>query len=200
MSRRAEAIETTRQRIVEAAVALHGTVGPAATTVMGIAEEAGVTRATVYRHFPDEASLFQACSSHWLAGQVPPHPAMWAEHDDPLERLEVGLGDLYRFFRAGESMLRRVYRDKESLPEEHRKGLDARDAAMRDLLLSAFPERQRIRPPLQAAVGHAVSFWTWRSLCVDHGLTDREAVELMVGLAGAAVTDSRGAPDARLTP
>ena len=54
MRKRAEQVDQTHQRIVEAAVHLHGTVGPAATTIAGIAEQAGVTRLTVYRHFPDE--------------------------------------------------------------------------------------------------------------------------------------------------
>ena len=60
---RAEQEQQTRQAITEAAVKLHGTLGPARTTVSAIAEEAGVQRATVYRHFPDEPSLFQACSA-----------------------------------------------------------------------------------------------------------------------------------------
>jgi len=72
MSKRAEQVAYTRLRIVEATVELHGTIGPAGTTVMGIAEQAGVTRATVYRHFPDEDALFRACSAHWRARQDPP--------------------------------------------------------------------------------------------------------------------------------
>ena len=75
MARRADNVTGTRQRIVEATVALHGTVGPAATTVSAIAEAAGVTRLTVYRHFPDEDALFAACTAHWAAGQVLPDPA-----------------------------------------------------------------------------------------------------------------------------
>ena len=53
--------------IVAAAVALHGRVGPANTTVSAIAEAAGATRVTVYPHFPDEDALFAACTSHWAA-------------------------------------------------------------------------------------------------------------------------------------
>jgi AcrR family transcriptional regulator len=49
---RAEQEEETRERITKAAVKLHGTIGPARTTISGVAEEAGVQRATVYRHFP----------------------------------------------------------------------------------------------------------------------------------------------------
>src|SRR5215471_19726118 len=69
MRRRAEQVDQTRQRIVAATVQLHGTLGPAATTIAAIAEAAGVTRLTVYRHFPDDAALFGACSAHWISRQ-----------------------------------------------------------------------------------------------------------------------------------
>ena len=81
----------TRTRIVEAAVALHATLGPARTNVSAVAEHAGVTRATVYRHFPDDESLFLACSSHWMSRQRLPDPDAWTAIDEPLARLHAGL-------------------------------------------------------------------------------------------------------------
>src|SRR5579859_1136935 len=100
MRRRAEHVDQTRQRIVEATVELHGTVGLAATTIAAIADRAGVTRLTVYRHFPDEAALIGACSAHWISQQQPPDPGTWSRIGDPAERLRAGLADLYRFYRA----------------------------------------------------------------------------------------------------
>ena len=67
MRARQESVEQTRLRITEATMRLHERVGPAATTVSAIADEAGVTRLTVYRHFPDDAALVIACSGHWRA-------------------------------------------------------------------------------------------------------------------------------------
>ncbi len=185
MRRRAEHVDDTRRRIVEATVALHGSVGPAATTFMSIAEQAGVTRATVYRHFPDEATLFGACSAHWLAQQQPPAPAAWAAVRDPLERLHAGLSDLYRFYRAGEPMLRRIYQDLDVLPQQHRRDLRVRDEQARDLLLAAFPARQRRSAALRGVIGHAVSFQTWRSLCIVNELTNDAAVNAMMTLTAA---------------
>jgi AcrR family transcriptional regulator len=180
MRKRAEHVDETRQRIVGAAVHLHGTIGPAETTIAGIAREAGVTRLTVYRHFPDEGSIFEACSAHWLAGQTPPNPAAWERVSDPIERLRTGLADLYRFYGEGQAMLTRVYRDKAVLPEGHRKAIDERDAALKMVLLDAFPGNADRR--LVAVVGHATSFRTWHSLCVDEGLSTAEAVEIMTAL------------------
>ena len=67
LKERARRQAETRQRIVDAAVELHTSVGPARTTISAIAERAGVERHTVYAHFPDEPTLFRACSTHWRA-------------------------------------------------------------------------------------------------------------------------------------
>jgi AcrR family transcriptional regulator len=185
MRKRAEQVDETRQRIVDAAVHLHETVGPAETTIAGIARRAGVTRLTVYRHFSDDESLFAACSAHWLSGQVPPDPVMWARVADPVERLRTGLADLYRFYRAGETMLSRVYRDKAVLSAGRRQALSDQDRHLRDTLLEPFDTDRGLRRRLRAVLAHAVSFWTWHSLCAEHGLSDREAVEAMTALAVA---------------
>jgi AcrR family transcriptional regulator len=183
MSKRADDTAATRQRIVEAAVRLHGTIGPAATTFSALAEEAGVTRLTVYRHFPDGQVLFTACSAHWAAGQILPDPVSWSRVADPAARLKMGLSDLYRFYRDGEPMLTNVRRDRAVLPKEIQERTAASDARYRDVLLEAFPVRGSRRKRLRAVLGHAVSFWTWRSLCAAQGLSDREAAQAMTALA-----------------
>jgi AcrR family transcriptional regulator len=191
MGKRVEQMNSTRQRIVDAAVALHGSVGPARTTIAGVAEQAGVTRLTVYRHFPDDEALFSACSSHWVSQQQLPDPAAWSGHSDPLERLSIGLSDLYRFYRDGEAMLTRIFADWDALPKGHREDLDTRNTYFRTVLLEPFPEPTR-NGRLRAVLGHAVSFWTWRSLCYDNGLSNDDAVEVMSTL----ITTTVGAPDA----
>src|SRR5579864_2326852 len=138
MRRRAEQVDQTRQRIVEATVELHGSVGPAATTIAGIADRAGVTRLTVYRHFPDDAALFGACSAHWISRQQLPDPGAWSQIGDPAARLRAGLADLYRFFRAGADMLTCIYRDFAALPEGHQQALRDQDTFFRDVLAAPF--------------------------------------------------------------
>ena len=182
MRRRAEQVDQTRQRIVEATVELHGSVGPASTTIAAIADRAGVTRLTVYRHFPDEDALFGACSAHWIARQQLPDAGAWSGIGDPVARLRAGLADLYRFFRAGADMLTHIYRDFAALPEEHQQGLRNRDTLFGDVLAAPFGRAGDEDRRLRAVVGHAISFWTWRSLCLDHGLTDAEAADAMTGM------------------
>ncbi len=183
MRKRADDVTETRRRIVEAAVRLHGTLGPVATTVTALAEEAGVTRLTVYRHFPDDRTLFAACSAHWASQQTLPDTESWARIPGAEDRLRAALADLYRFYREAEPMLSRVRHDLTSLPEEIQDHERTTDAHHRDLLLQPFRVRGSRRRRLRALLGHAVAFETWRSLSLDQGLEDREAVEVMVRAA-----------------
>ena len=113
LKRRAEQMEDTRRRIVEAAVDLHQTLGPARTSVSAIAERAGVQRQTYYRHFPEERELFQSCTGHFLAEHPLPDPETWRSVPDPQERLRHGLTELYAYFDVNEEMLTSVLRDAE---------------------------------------------------------------------------------------
>jgi AcrR family transcriptional regulator len=185
MSRRADLVEETRRRIVEATVTLHQQQGLAATTIAAIGEEAGVTRLTVYRHFPEMEDLFLACSAHWRAGQRLPDPDAWRAVPDPAERLRVGLTDLYRHYREGEAMLRHVRAELDVLPQALRHAIEEGEKAWRVALVDGFPALER-GPRLKAAIGHAVSFWTWCSLCDDEGLSNADAVELVSALVLAA--------------
>jgi AcrR family transcriptional regulator len=184
MRKRADQMDGTRLRIVEATSHLHATIGPARTTIAGIAEQAGVTRLTVYRHFPDDVDLFNACSAHWRSQQRLPDPAAWSEVSDPYGRLRLGLSDIYRFYREGADMLLRLHRDMDVLPEGLRRNLQDRDVHFRDVLLEPFSDRRDDRT-LRAVVGHAVSFWTWHSLCRQNGLSEDAAVEAMTALVAA---------------
>jgi AcrR family transcriptional regulator len=186
--RRAEQEGETRRRITEAAVKLHGTLGPAKTTVSGIAREAGVQRATVYRHFPDEAAIYEACTSHYFALHPPPDLGRWAAVAEPEERLGLALREIYAFYAETEQMIESTGRDVDRVPAV-RRAADAMGAYFeeaRSVLLRGRSERGRARERVGAAAGHALAFSTWRSLVSEQGLGDAEAVELMVSLVSAA--------------
>jgi len=193
MRRRAELQAQTRLRITEAAVELHGTVGPARTSVKAIAQRAGVERATVYRHFPDERALFGACSSHWRAANPSPDPAAWAAIADPEERLRHALAELYRYYGETEEMLGNLLRDAATVPivAELMDGFRARLDAMRDALLRGRGERGRARADVRAAIGHALAFATWSSLVRAEGVEEARAVRLMCGMVAAAGSGDR---------
>ena len=115
--RRAEHEAATRLRITEAAVRLHGTVGPAQTTIKAIAAEAGVQRSTVYRHYPDLESLFASCSAHWVGLNPPPDPVAWARIADHDERVRRALAELYGWYERAAPMLTNILRDVHVVPE-----------------------------------------------------------------------------------
>ncbi len=188
MQRRAESQQQTRLRITESAVALHGTIGPSRTSISAIAAHAGVRRSTVYRHFPDEAALFDACTAHWSAANPPPELDAWAAIDSPDERLRVALDQLYAFYRRTEPMLANLVRDETTMPLVQERFAAFRDyvAAAHDTLMAGRTVRGVARRRTRAALGHAIAFSTWKSLAREQGLNDPDAAALARALVAAA--------------
>ena len=176
--KRAQAEEETRRRITEAAVELHGTVGPANTTVTDVAKGAGVSRMTVYKHFPTEVDLFTACSSHWASRNPFPDPSRWTAVD-PVERLEIALTELYVWYGAKQQMLGNVLRDMPNIPalDEVMSGLwTAWMASVIETLADGWQcdDEQALR----AALWLATDFSTWGSLNRS-GLDDTAAAAVI---------------------
>jgi AcrR family transcriptional regulator len=185
---RAEREAETRQRIVEAMVQLHREVGPARTTISAVAERAGVERLTVYRHFPDDTSMFEACTSHYATLVPGPDPARWAGIEDPAQRLRAVLLAFYDYYGKSEDVLTHAVRDVPHLPALAAVLSPWREfvARVREELLEGWKARGSARTRLAAAVGHALRFETWQSLARGEALGDRELADLMVTLAEAA--------------
>lgn len=184
MRRRAERQDETRQRIVEATVALHETQGGTRTTISDIAAHAGVERATVYRHFPDEHALFTACTGHFGSQYPPPDPEPWKAILDPEARFRIGVREIYAYYRRAERMLDRTYRDLPDLPamQEVLAPVFAHWGRVRDVLAADWTSNEKEHPLIVAAVGHAMAFSTWQSLVREQGLDDADAVDIMVTL------------------
>jgi AcrR family transcriptional regulator len=189
MTKRAEQEASTRRRITESAVELHGSIGPARTSMSAVAAHAGVRRSTLYRHFPDESALFAACSAHYMQANPIPDPSPWAAITDPGVRLATALSELYAYYGRTEPMLRNLLRDEPTVAAvAERFGVYHQYlVAVRDMLLIGMRVRGRASERTRAAVGHALAFDTWSSLVRDQGLDDQAAAELMCRLvAGAA--------------
>ena len=177
LKRRAEQQAETRQRIVEAAVDLHGSVGPALTTFSMVAERAGVQRHTLYAHFPDERSLLMACSALALERDPLPDPAPWRSIADRNERLRVGLTAIYGWFERGAELAACILRDSETHPvvrEVVGLRMGPTIAAYHEVLGAKLNAKQR------AMLGLALSFYTWRSLVSEAGLSQSAAVGTML--------------------
>jgi AcrR family transcriptional regulator len=184
MKRRAERQKETHQRIIEAAVELHQTVGPARTTVSAIAEKAGVQRHTYYAHFPELKDLYRACTAHYVERNPLPDPSRWAEIPGPEERLRVALSEVYAYYAGNEAMVTNVLRDMpfDTVLQENNASLIRHWEVMRDTIADAFEASRERHEALLAAVALALELQTWRTVVGQQGLDDDRAVELMVGM------------------
>lgn len=189
MRRRAEQVDETRLRITEAAVRLHTTVGPAHTSIAAIAEAAGVTRLTVYRHFADLDTLFEACTAHWTGQNPPPDLTAWPSVPDFEARLRRAFSELYGWFEAHADDLSPIYRDMTAMPASAQREREALNWRMVEALLAgelgAHPAPEMDRRLLRALTRHLVDFRTWRSLAVQAELGNQDIVELAVRLLTA---------------
>lgn len=192
LKKRADEMAETRLRITEAAIDLHGTVGPARTTFSAVAERAGVERRTLYRHFPTEADLFTACSSHYFSANPWPDLDAWRATRDPHERLARALDELYAYYERTEPMFRNVLRDAEVVDLARRAvaPLHAYLDEAAAILAESWPARGERRRLLVAALRHAVSFSTWQSLATNH-ISRADAAGLVTALVDAAATPVR---------
>jgi AcrR family transcriptional regulator len=201
LKKRAERQEETRLRIARATLELHEILGPALTTRSAIAERAGVTRPTVYSHFPDDLTLGKACSSLELSNNPLPDPGPWQEIADPERRMRVALGELYAYFRRRERLWTNILRDQEMpLTNDNQEAQEA-DAEimepiflhwerMKETLAAGWGKYEESPGLLISAIGLALDFQTWRAMARTQDLSDEQAIELMVGMvrcaAGAA--------------
>jgi AcrR family transcriptional regulator len=183
LKKRAAEMAETHLRITEAAIELHGTVGPARTTLSAVAKRAGVERRTLYRHFPTEADLFEACSTHYFTANPFPDLDNWRAIRDPQQRLERALDELYAYYERTEPMLSNALRDAE-LVDFARDAVAPLHAFLEeaaDILTIGRRVRGRRRQLLGGAVRHALAFSTWRSLSTN-GIGRAEAATLMTTL------------------
>ncbi len=186
LKRRAEHQAETRRRIVEAAVELHGSIGPALTTIGMIAERAGVQRHTLYAHFPTARELFLACSALSVERSPLPDPEAWRAIEDRARRLRTGLSEVYDWYERNADLAACVLRDAEyhDLTREiATMRFGPYLAACRDVLGAGLTAKQR------AVLHLALSFFTWRSLVRESGLSRNAAVAVL----GQAIDGGRKA-------
>ena len=186
LKRRAERQDQTRQRIVDATIELHKSIGAAQTTISEIAKRAGVGRVTVYRHFPDEGTLFAACSGHYFSQHPFPNIERWRQIREPRDRLREGLRESYVWHNENRQMIAMALAEARDLPmmaPYHRFWNDAADA-----LTQPWRLRGRRRANLSAVIAVALSFDTHRILTREQTLTDEQAIELMLRLAECAAS------------
>jgi AcrR family transcriptional regulator len=171
-------MDATRRRITEAAVRLHTSIGPSEASMSAVAEGAGVTRVTLYRHFPSMDELFTACMTHWRGLHPPPDVDRWRTIRGFERRLRTALAELYGWYARNGEDLYPIYRDADNTPESSRIARRQTNDRQADAILGDLGVTSTRGRHLRAAVGHVVRFWTWHSLSRDQGLSTREAATM----------------------
>ncbi len=190
-------MEETRRRIARAAYELHASVGPARTTISAIAERAGVQRLTVYKHFPRERDILQACTSHHWAEDPPPDPDVWRQTTDPERRLRKALAEVYAYYGRNESLLVNVERDLPAILAQLGEPPPPAIQAFHDLvgrwldaLADGWPDSGGATALRQGAIGLALTFGSWRTLVRIQGLDAIQTVALMTTLVRCAASET----------
>lgn len=162
-------------------MALHEELGPANTSIKAVAEKAGVQRLTVYRYFPDEDSLFQACTSTWLSLNPPPNVTEWADMDHAAERSYAAILAFNNYYRRTETMWKGAYRDVDDVGalQKPMAMFEAYLDQIRDDLLAAWKARGKKKQQLSITLRHCLQFSTWDSLRCEN-LKDKQITELMM--------------------
>lgn len=180
-NKRADQQEETRARIVKAIVELHEKVGPANTSIKAVAENAGVQRLTVYRHFPNEESMFQACSTAYFAENPPPDMTDWADEVDATRRSNLCLLAFNKYYRRTAGMWKSIYRDVDKVHALQRPIAEYESYlhSVCDDLLTTFRLSVKKKSQCLLTLRHCLLFTTWESLMREE-LQDKQITELMM--------------------
>ena len=192
MRQRAARQDDVRRRIVDAAVVLKQTRRSGEISMAEVAEQAGVGRVTVYRHFRDLDALKQASSQRYFAQNPPPDPSRWAAIANPHDRLRAGLAEAHAYHRQTERMIPKIQADgAEAQVRDPYKRLWKAGGGV---LAAPFGLTGEAALRLRAAIDLGLTFEAWRLLVHEQGLNDDQALDLVLRLCFAAAAAADAAP------
>jgi AcrR family transcriptional regulator len=182
MGARADAVARTRETIVASARSLHAERGLAATSWEDIAERAGVSTATVYRHFPSLAELVPACA-RTIFDLIQPLTLEQANATFGfLRRAADRFDQLVRYsahcYSVGAGWLHAAHRERDFVPELDA-ALEIIESSLRVLITAAAG--RRLTKADHGVLFVLCDFPTWWSLTAS-GLPARAVDDAMVRL------------------
>jgi len=179
MDKRRVAVEETRQRILEATLALHSEKGILGTSWQDIARRADVSVGTVYKHFPSLDELVPACGELMYAITRPPSledaPEIFAEAHSLEERLERLISELFDFYERGAPYIESDFQERQ-LPmvqewEAHMRATIA--GLVHEALLPVRPDEDTVQ-----VVSALLDFSTFKSF-MDRDIKKEQAAKTM---------------------
>jgi AcrR family transcriptional regulator len=152
-----------------------------------------VQRHTVYAHFPTERELGLACSGLALERDPLPDEPAWREIADPDQRLRRGLTEIYAWYARNAELASCVMRDAEIDPLT-RDIMQLRIGSRMDAFQATLSRGWRPGRDLNAVLGLALSFHTWRSLVKEGGLSIDAAVAFVLRAVQCAAEKPKRSP------
>ena len=179
MDKRRAAVQETRQRILEATLALHSEKGIFGTSWQDIAQRADVSVGTVYKHFPSLDELVPACGELMYAITRPPSledaPEIFAGAHSLEERLERLISELFNFYERGARYIETDFQERQ-LPmvqewEAHMRATIA--GLVREALLPVGPDEGTVQ-----VVSALLDYFTFKSF-LDQDIQKEQAAKTM---------------------
>jgi AcrR family transcriptional regulator len=166
---REEQATRTRERILEAVMALLAEVGSQGVTMATIAARAGVSEPTIYRHFGSREGLHEAIDRHFTAEVgLPPVPPR-------VEDLPETTAALFARFQDHAEVVRAALRAGVTR-EMRERGRRARNQKMRELLSEQCAHLSAAEAKAVAAVYRVIISWeTWETLTGEQGVEAADA-------------------------
>lgn len=176
LKRRAESVEETRRRIIDATFDLHSEKGVLATSMQDVAERADVALRTVYNHYPTVDDLVAGCAKKVIALLARPTPAIFSGLETYEERVRRLVHELFAMYERGAVMISVARCEQDEVP-----GLAeyvANEEALRKELV-----REALRPfrPRSRTVREIVAltdFYTWKAFA-QQNLSTRQAADVI---------------------
>lgn len=179
MTARAEAVEQTRTRIVEAALRLSEARPVSAITLAAVAEEAGVSVQTLLRQFESRAGLVEAVRQQAVAVVAEERRVAPGDTDAAVRAV------IAHYERRGDAVVL-------MLAEEHldavthevaERGREFHRSWVADTFAPYLPSSARAREELVDLLAVATDVYTWKQLRRDRGLdlaTTHERMDALV--------------------
>jgi AcrR family transcriptional regulator len=192
MTRRAQTVDATRRRIVEATVAAHHDLGIQATSWGEIARRAGVGVGTVYRHFRSLDELLPACGelvTTTLA--LPAEDDLLALFDGTRStraRIERLVAEVFAIYERGAAFIENVRRERKELPQLerwHREITAVLDALTRTALAPIETDEDAIE-----VTRALIDISTWKAF-KEQRLSPERTADTVVGLIECSLRSRR---------
>ena len=189
MRQRAAGVEETRERILAATMALHAEKGIAATTQADVAARAGLSPATVYRHFPTQGDLVRFCGGRSWELLSPPAPedapGLFADLPDTAARLRRLADETCSLYTRGDLGIQRAREDRDRIPEINEL-MRLAEASLEALARAALALEPPSEPRLRLVLA-LIDFGVWKSLR-EHGFPADAIPPLLAHLLHCALT------------